>query len=176
MCELPRRSYPININSTDWGTQIWRMPIFGKGCDVRWRTHLMIRDTYDLRVIIVRVTQCQSRYLFRENFLLGLFHSKENIVTIDNLYLFFNSTHKHLVICFVVKEFELRPLDDCRIVISFKYDTSSVALLARASTFRRSSVWRGFLLINPRQDCSLRSKLSHCLKIVQKICVPVTAV
>ena len=45
----------------------------------------MIRDTYDLRVIIVRVTQCQSRYLFRENFLLGLFHSKENIVTIDNL-------------------------------------------------------------------------------------------
>ena len=115
MCELPRRSYPININSTDWETQIWRVPIFGKGCDVRWRTHLMIRDTDDLRVIIVRVTQCQSRYLFRENFLLGLFHSKENIVTIDNLYLFFNPTHKHLVICFVVKEFELRPLDDCRL-------------------------------------------------------------
>ena len=64
----------------------------------------MIRDTYDLRVIIVRVTQCQSRYLFRENFLLGLFHSKENIVTIDNLsrtavFIFFLRTF-YFIFCF----------------------------------------------------------------------------
>ena len=35
--------------------------------------------------------------LFRENFPLGLFHSKK-IVTVENLYLFFNLKHKHLVI------------------------------------------------------------------------------
>ena len=57
---------------------------------------------YDLVVIILRVTQCRSRNLFRETFLLGLFNSKKNI-TIENLYLFFNLKHKHLVICFTVK-------------------------------------------------------------------------
>ena len=39
--------------------------------------------------------QCWSHNLFRENFLPGLFHSKKIIVTIENLYLFFNAKHKH---------------------------------------------------------------------------------
>ena len=55
-------------------------------------------------------------------------------------------------------------------------DTSPFALLARAPTFRRSSAWRGFLLRHTRQDHRLRPKLLHCLKIVQKICVPLTEV
>ena len=67
----------------------------------------LIRDifsTYDLRVIILRelrVSQCWSRDLFRENFLLGLFHSKKDI-TIENLYLFFYLKYKYLMICFTV--------------------------------------------------------------------------
>jgi len=44
-------------------------------------------------------------------------------------------------------------------------DTSPVGLLARVPAFGRSSAWRGFLLIDPRQDCRLRPKLSHCLNI-----------
>ena len=52
---------------------------------------------YDRRV------KCRSRNLFRENFLLGLLHSKKIIVSIENLYLFFNLKHKHLVICFTAK-------------------------------------------------------------------------
>ena len=69
-------------------------------------SHRLIRDIfsmYELVVIILRVTQCRSRNLFRENFLLGLFNSKKIIVTIENLYLFFNMKHKYLVRCFTLK-------------------------------------------------------------------------
>ena len=48
------------------------------------------------------------------------------------------------------------------------------ALLARALTFRRSLVWREILITHPRQHCRLRSKLSYCLKVVPKMCVPHT--
>ena len=62
-----------------------------------------VSSMYDLRVIILRVTQCRSCNLFHENFLLGLFHSKKIIVTIENLYLRVNLKHKDLVIYFTVK-------------------------------------------------------------------------
>ena len=49
--------------------------------------HRLIREIFlmcELMVIILRVTQCRSRNLFRENFLLGLFRSKK-IVAIENV-------------------------------------------------------------------------------------------
>ena len=42
------------------------------------------------------------------NSLLGLFHSTKIIVTIENLYVFFNLKHKHLVICFAVKGIRIK--------------------------------------------------------------------
>ena len=42
-----------------------------------------------------------SRKFPSSSSLLGLFHSKK-IITIENLYLFFNLKRKHLVICFTV--------------------------------------------------------------------------
>ena len=51
--------------------------------------------------------------LVGEDFPLGLFHSKKIIVTVKNLYLYSNMKHKHLVMCFTLKEFELMPFDDC---------------------------------------------------------------
>jgi len=67
----------------------------------------LIRDRFsinDLRLIsILRDRKCRSRDLFRENFLLSLFHSTKIIVVIENLYLCFTLKHKHLVICFTVK-------------------------------------------------------------------------
>ena len=62
-----------------------------------------IFSTYELVVVISRVTQCRSRNLFRENFLLGLFHSKKNIITIENLHFFFNLKHKYLETCLTIK-------------------------------------------------------------------------
>ena len=53
---------------------------------------------------MLRDRKCRSRNLFRENFLLSLFHSTKIIVVIENLYLCFTLKHKHLVIsCFTVK-------------------------------------------------------------------------
>ena len=57
--------------------------------------------------IYFRVTQCRSRNLFGENFLQRLFHSKK--IVVENLYLFFNQKHKHLVIWFTVKEIRIKP-------------------------------------------------------------------
>ena len=78
-------------------------------------SHRLISDIFsmhDLRAIILRdfkLTQYRSRInLFRNNFLLGLFHSKKIIVNIENLYFFFNLKHKHLVICFTVKGIRIK--------------------------------------------------------------------
>ena len=107
-------------------------------------SHRLIWDIfsiYELVVIILRVTQCRYRNLFRENFLLGLSDSKKIIVTIENLYLFFNLKHKHLVTYFTVKGIRIEAF--CQLSYDANNDTSAVTVLARALTFRRSSAYDG---------------------------------
>ena len=100
----------------------------------------------------LKVTQRRSRNLFRENFLLGLFHSKKILVSMEDLSLFFTLKHKHLVIWFTVKGIRIKAFDDCRLSYYTNKDRSLVASLARAPTFRRSSAWRGFQPIDPNED------------------------
>ena len=71
---------------------------------------------YDLRV-----TPLQSRNLFWENFLLGLFHSKKFIFTIENLHLFFHLKHKHLVICFTRKGIQIKAFWQLPKVTQYKW-------------------------------------------------------
>ena len=68
----------------------------------------------------LKVTQCRSRNLFREHFLLGLFNSKKVLVSTEDLSLFFNLKHKHLVICFTVKGIQIKAFRRLPIVIRYK--------------------------------------------------------
>ena len=52
---------------------------------------------------LYRVSRNVTPCLFRENFLLGLFHSEKISVTIENLYFFFNLKQKHLETCLTIK-------------------------------------------------------------------------
>ena len=72
----------------------------GLKCRLRLQlSHRLIRDTfsiYDLGLIILRDP-------IGLVILLDLFHSTKIIVTIENLYLFINLNHKHLVICYTLQ-------------------------------------------------------------------------
>lgn len=68
-----------------------------------------------------RVTPLQSRNLFWEKFLLGLFHSKKFIFAIENLHLFFHLKHKHLVICFTRKGIQIKALWQLPKVTQYKW-------------------------------------------------------
>ena len=55
---------------------------------------------YDLRFIILRGPKVGLLISFMK---ISKFHSAKMIVTIENLYIFFNLKHEHLVICFTIK-------------------------------------------------------------------------
>ena len=90
----------------------------------------------DFRVIILpepKVTQCRPPNLFCKKILLGLFHSKKNIVTNENLYLFLNLKHKHLMISFTVKGIQIRAFRQLLIVVNS--NMSPLAMRTHAPTF-----------------------------------------
>ena len=126
-------------------------------CDIRYIYH-KFTDIFTINKVITlmhysKVTQCWSGNIFHANFLLGLFHSKNSIVTIENLSkinLFFNRKQKRLVIKLPhCKGNSNKSLDHCWLSYDWNKDMSPVALHTRASTFRCSAL-AGFLLIRLR--------------------------
>lgn len=85
-------------------------------------SHRLICDMFSIHSMTLgshRFSLCSN--LFCENFLLGLFHSKKFIFTIENLHLFFHLKHKHLVICFTRKGIQIKAFWKLPKVIQYKW-------------------------------------------------------